>query len=921
MYIIVQNIDLHVYKLKNSAQSQLSRVILLIVWMLKYNKQCCEIEVQDYLVVYPQLNESNPFKQMVNKPEIRLDILIFVNKLSATQQNLNMGVGTSPNMAPPVSTTQIVNNSTFSGGAASGTPDESGNLVVKGEVQQMDTTVFVDNAETAQRDESQVSHVDPRWFTINDTQTTEQSIKDYLAKPIVLLSGNLTIADTLTSISAREMPFSAWSNLIWTEKLRGYYGIRMDMRFRLVVNANRFQQGRYMLGWVPLGGMGPSVNNTKSVLFRQMHMATLVQRTTIPHAELDIATTTSCEILVPFASVHTFYPLNAMTLPGGSFNSTLGYVCLYPYSPLVSPAGSTVASFTLYCSFENVTLFGAASPQSLATEREISHKLNGPISGVAAAFSRGFTEISNIPLLSSYAKGAAWISDRIAKTAKVFGFVKPTQGDSMSKMMILNNPGHSNVDGDSEARTLSYLAKPAVVAIDGHSGTDYDEMDFSYVARKFAWYDTFTWTTSSSGTLYTFDVQPHLLKIIGGAAHYLPVGFVTSFFEQWRGSIKVRLKFVKTEFHSGRLMVCFFPTDEIASNQTSPEYVNRHIIDIREYNEFTFEIPYISRYAWSTAGTRTGVLSIRVVDALVAPATVSSTVTILAEVAAGDDMQWSIASAVTSMQPTQFVPQSLGNPNKISINIGNTQTMGDSITPSAFTIGDQITSFRSMLKRYYPVVPSSRALVNTSTRANGLILDVYHDLIPIRALVPAADSVTCDIVGAVASCYTFWGGGIRIKDVLATGLVGDPASIFTSNMSTVSFVPKFNGAEQDFWFNLNPPSTIALKNVHQIIQNVWENGTLVTEIPQYTRTLKRCIPDAWFWRPNVADPDSVSYRDNLTQGYVRIATPAGLGAVPALADYDYHNIYRSLADDGEFSLFISIPPMVNASTSGYYPLY
>jgi hypothetical protein len=833
--------------------------------------------------------------------------------------------GGSNATSKPVGVSGMLQSNTPSSGTFTGTPDTSDNTVVKGEVQEMGTTIFVDNAETAQKDESTVVHIDPRWFHINDTQQTEQSIKDFLAKPMIVASGNLSTTDTLTFIGSYPMPYyviGGASRVMYSEKLRGYFGIRMDMRFRMVVNANRFQQGRYILGWVPTGGMGPSPLDTKSDEFRKAHMATLVQRTTIPHTELDIATTTSCELLVPYASIHTFYPLNAMTLSGGSLNSTLGWLNYFPYSPLVTPSGSTVASFTIYASLENVTLFGAASPQSLVAEREIGHKSNGPISSVATAFSKGFNEIASIPLLSSYAKSAAWISDRIAKAAKIFGYAKPTAGDSIGKIMILNNPGHSHVDGDSDTRALSYFAKPATVMLDGMSGTEFDEMDFAYIARKFAWLATVTWTTSSSGQIYSYPVGAENYVSLGGAVHLLPVGLMSALFTQWRGSIKVRLKFVKTEFHSGRLMVCFFPIDEIASNTTSPEYVNRHIIDIREYNEFTFEIPYISRYAWMPINGKTGILSVRVVDQLVAPASVSSSISILVEVAGGDDIQWSVPGVNPSLEPGEFVPQSgLSDPNKIAVNIGNTQTMGDPIAPSAYAIGDQITSFRTLLKRFYPLLPDSRSNTNTTTRLNSPMFILNVDLIPIRSLAAATNTVECDTIGMIASCYTFWGGSIRIKDVVSPGLTANPNLAATSNTTVATFVPTITGADSLMWQNLSSGTGAVNWNTHQVLQNTWLNNALTVEVPQYTRGLKRCIPDAWFSYLTVPDPDKVSYRANLTQGRLQIGIPAGLGTVTPVADYDLHNLYRSLGDDGEFSLFISIPPMFTPSNSLRYQMY
>jgi hypothetical protein len=507
------------------------------------------------------------------------------------------------------------------------------------------TTDFVDDAQVTKRDESANASRNELLNSINDTQMTTQSLMDFLSKPIVLRSGNFSTTDTYSFLDSISMPYTALTNTqgsMYLNKLRGYYGIAMDMRFRLVINANRFQQGRYCVGWVPLCSPAATTSQLKNLLFNNMHMASLIQRTTVPHVEIDLATGTSAELLVPFTTTANFYSITEAL--SGSDVHPLGFINLYPYSPLVSPAGSTVASYTLYVSFENIRLFGAASPQSGISDREVSNKNNGPVSSVAMAMSRGFREFAQIPLLSSYAKSISWVMGRTANVASMFGFDKPIQGDSITKMMILNAPSHSNTDGDSDVRSLSLYQKPGTVQVDGLFGTDYDEMDFSYIVRKYAWFQTASWTTSSPvGNLFSLDVRPSVgIASIGGALHFTPLCFVTDMFQNWRGSIRFKFKIVKTEFHSGRLSFAFYPTDDVASYVADPYYVNRVIVDIRDTTEVELIVPYISRTPWQYIGDRIGVVAIDVVDPLVAPSTVSSTVTLLCEVAGGDDFEVAI---------------------------------------------------------------------------------------------------------------------------------------------------------------------------------------------------------------------------------------------------------------------------------------
>jgi len=781
--------------------------------------------------------------------------------------------------------------------------------------------VFVDDADVVQRDESNVAHINSLWNQMNDTQRTEQSLKDFLSKPIVLTSGTFKVTDTYSTLDFFTMPYAAFQSAqgdMWVQKLMGYYGIRCDIRFRLVVNANKFQQGRYCLGWVPLAGATNTTSNLKNVTFNNMHMATIVQRTTVPHVEIDLNTQTTAELLIPFMSVHNFWPLNSVL--ASQDRSPLGYINLYPYSPLVSPTGSTVATYTLYVSLENVTLFGASAPQGLQ-DREISNKSNGPISGVATAFAKGFKEFATIPLLSSYAHSISWVADRIAKTASVFGFSKPTQGDSITKMQILNNPAHCNIDGDSDSRALSYMSKPGIIPINGLSGTDLDEMDFSYVARKYANFATFAWTTASSGTLFQTTVTPIKFLTVGATGNYPPVTFLANLFNLWRGSIKFRFKIVKTQFHSGRLSFSFFPTDE-SSFTGGSHYVDRVIIDVRDHIEVELVIPWISRYAYLGRGVSIGDIKVEVVDGLVAPSSVSSSISILVEIAGGDDIEFAQPGNVTFV-PTFFVPQSglIDAEQKcISMTIGSSTVTSNAIAASSFTQGDKISSFRPLLRRFSKIVANNNNIANTR-RPNSGTMSVYPDAMPILATGTATYFNIPDMLTTVGSCYMLWNGGVRLKNVLSLGLSATPGNITTSNCTAVTL----HSSTANTSFITTSDTVLAgvlQAPEHQVLQQTFNNNAVTVEVPQYTRTLARNIADVLIYQNDVNSSFNAYQNAGATQAIVQFTLPAGLGTPAAVnANYDIHNLYRSMADDGSFSGFISVPPLAQNGgvwVSGFY---
>jgi hypothetical protein len=831
-----------------------------------------------------------------------------------------------------------------------GTPEDSSVAAISGIASQNATTTFVDDAHITQRDDTHVAHLSSSIFNLNDSQQRAQDLMDFLSKPIVIQQGNFSISDTYAFFSSLSMPYGAFNaaqGVVWNQKLAGFFGIRMDMRFKLVINANPFQQGRYALGWTPLAGMSRTTSQLKAFNVNNMHNASLVQRTTVPHVEIDISSGTSAELLVPFVSTTSFYPLNAIL--AGNDENTLGFINLYPYSPLVSPAGSTVASYTLYVSFENISLFGAASAQSAFRKKkgnpEVAQKGMGPISGIATSISKGFKEFTTIPLIGGVATDVAWIADRVASVASIFGFSKPNAGSNATRMEIVNAPTHSTVDGDSNARSLAMYSQPGVSHLDGLSGTDYDEMDFSYIVRKYAWFKTLTYSTSSPvGTLATLDVNPRIGVVVNsGVVNFTPVTFVSAYFQNWRGSLKYRFKIVKTPFHSGRLAFSFYPTDE-SSYVANPAYVNRIIVDIREKSDVEIIVPYISRHPWHpcdvAVNTRTGVLVVEVVDPLIAPATVSSSVSLLVELAGGDDMEFSLPNDL-QLQPINAVPQSAfekpaGQEDTIiSATVGSSSVTSDPIIHASTCIGEKITSFRPFLRRFYPV---RRGIVGpTYTDGEDTSqLNFIPDIIQGTTQTTGMGSfIQGDPYSTIGACYALSRGGVRIRDVLDMGLIqtgaaATPATVqatmgsLATNMS-VTLIPLLNFGSPTKPFVGSAATADDPFMYSLVMQNMSQNNTITVEVPQYTSGYARAVGDIINFStttPGVGTSyNATSYSSN-SKCTVNFNLPASF--VSNLSNpngYSLHNLYRSMADDASFSTFVSVPSLAPTSTTKKFGFY
>ena len=251
--------------------------------------------------------------------------------------------------------------------------------------------------------------------------------------------------------------------------------------------------------------------------------------------------------------------------------------------------------------------------------------------------------------------------------------------------------------------------------------------------------------------------------VSGAYSHFTPLMFVSKFFVSWRGSIKYRFKFVKTQFHSGRLSFTFYPTQGTIAYTGGPQYVHRWIVDIRDNSEIEIVVPYIADTQYKDIFQKTGVLSVDIVDPLVAPGTVQTSISILVETAGGDDYEVAIPSA-WNYSPSIVVPQS-GVPNAYNImtgTIGSSQVNADPNIASSVAIGEKVSNFRAYLKRFSRVRPNTGA--NTSTLLlNSPGVAFIPDFIPVIATTPGTDYWQPDLTAVVAMCYGMWRGGVRLS--------------------------------------------------------------------------------------------------------------------------------------------------------------
>jgi len=788
----------------------------------------------------------------------------------------------------------------------------------KTDVEVTGTTTFINDKESRLVEKPHQASISSL-LTSNSYQNAEQNIKDFLSKPIRLASGAFATTDAGNTIIAQHImaTIAASSQFgVWTSKLKGFYAARFTMVFRMVVNATRFQQGRYILAFCPSGGVGGPPAESWFV----SHSAKLLQVVQQPHAELDISTETEVVLKIPFTMNQTAIPITTFFSGEGLWD--LGCLYLRPYSALVAASGSSSADYTIYLSLEDVELYGAATQSGASrVPRNGKSKKRGNISNVeqdqmgVGPFETGFKglslvsdSLSKIPLLSQFAGTAKWASDYAAGVCSKFGWCKPTDICPVTKTKRMIFPNFSNVDGADTSQVLALSQENIVEVCEGFSGSDLDEMNFSYLTSIQNYYGTFSFaTTNNSGDLLqTINLAPadnHMFDTWSDHQTVKAMGtlnFVSSFHEFYRGSLIVKLKFVKTEFHSGRIAVAFFPlygVTPVSYTYDDSAYVNRVILDLRENNEIEFLIPYISTAPYRDVNDPYGFIKIFCVDPLIAPNTVSSSISCIVELYGSNELEFAVPKYNNATLYLPTATQSGGDRISAKEYVGLKklgESTFDEIVSSANCIGEKIVSFRSLIKR-----PFLWTRYNANSHVDGSYQQLAYIPFQLTRSYWTGSEINntgySDMIDQLASCYALSRGGVRHKLVSDTG---------SQTVIITQLLPTFNNSGIIPGYGSNPVGKIHNYGTLSVDSAIYGNCATAISRPDLTGGIEVQIPQYQVNHSRVnamcINPSGSYYND------IRYGAP-NLNVLLNFAQNDSGNVFRAGADDYSLGCFVSIP--------------
>lgn len=682
----------------------------------------------------------------------------------------------------------------------------------------MATTTFHNDADSNQ---TQAVHTEFKTLSESILDSAKigavDDIISFLAKPYAINTGQISNNNTYGQVLETWNLYQDTLNFpVYTEKLKGFTYFRATTEIRIQVNAQRFQAGRYFLVYNPAASINGAYGNTTN--FRNFSLVQLTQR---PRIEIDLGTGTEAVLSVPY-----IFPTSAYSLVEGRGNP--GSVSLVCYSPLragQSDSPPYSVDYTIWVSYKDVELsgptyrplaFGTQMAEGKAPVRRVAaseYKKAGAWSETFDSVGSAAKMLTKIPIVGDLAGPVSWACDIAGGLASAFGFSKkPTQQEQMP--VNLGVPHDFNhTDGLDNSLPLSVFRTNEVEALPGFAGTSVDEMNLRYLFSIPSYYAKFTFSTSSTegSAIYSADLTPHQFKedgsLVNGSNTYAfesmtPVCFFSKMFMYYRGSFKFTFKIVKTEFHSGRVLLTYTPFTNINPSVTESAYTHREIIDIRDRSDFTFVVPYISGSDWRPVYNNNdqqssyGRITVVVLNALRAPSTCNANVDFLVEVSAAEDYE--VACPIQPLGGTNIdtnVNDQIGpfwtqmdvipSATKIADKVIGSASIApsDGISHTKYCIGESVTSVKQLLLRFSEMINTSG--VTTVTDFNPFVIAGV-------GVGPLGGNYTSgygDYFSLIGSCYAFQRGSVKIGLYSPDNTLASKALLYVpSNASDDQFI-------------------------------------------------------------------------------------------------------------------------------------
>lgn len=620
------------------------------------------------------------------------------------------------------------------------------------------------------------------------------NLTDFMKRPFDVLKAEwtkTTSAGVELIPNGISLPDVFFNNPMVFEKLRGFLGLKGTIRAKIMINAQKFQQGALLLYWIP--------NYDNIQVKANMVQQSLAGKSGCGHIVINCEGGTEQTIDIPYVNQHIYY--NMATNQGN-----YGRLFLTPLLQLAATDTSSVGiRIQMWMENPQPVFATSAVPVLSQSASQIEEKAKHPSDSGPLTKGGGLDVGAVIGAVKQASLKPSYLSRTAANLMEMLGLSKPTQNAAIHRTSLRTNSYMANYNGEFMGHKMALASDNELASMSAPAGTATDEMLISTLVKAPTYFKTFTVKTRQANGDYgenyiAFYDLVHPMKFVpasnqpGGILNSTFMGYTASAFGQWRGGIKYNFTVAKTCFHSGTLRVSYIPgiydaafgipnsTDSSKSDYTPEFQLERcyqQTYDLRDLTEFSFVVPYASTRPYlacvnpfgSAAATiakrnwASGMLIVDVFIPLVAPAAISQSLEIAVWVSGADDLTFAnpTAPSVYPYSPVPVPSQSFSM-DEATDRVAAIQATDDNmnksrpktdLTASALCTGEVILSVSALMKRFGPFYEPGTVLADTAIFAAPFD---FRD--PVTA---SAQLVLFDFIDYFSYLYAFYRGGMRLS--------------------------------------------------------------------------------------------------------------------------------------------------------------
>lgn len=576
------------------------------------------------------------------------------------------------------------------------------------------TVVFVDSGTQAKADPP-VNSVPSQSLAAGCYILDDQNLIDYFAKPYIISSISWTTETPLTELVSFEVPSDIIAQSpVMLNRIQYWRGFRGDVVFDFEINPAQSQSGKLLCVFQPFTRV-----SSNRYYARWYHLTSLTQ---MPKLEIDLATDTGGEMIIPFRLPAAYYPVQNV------FDTTqiedYGTLTITPYAPLRGGGSLTITTRVSFrpetVKLVNPTIRPLVAPpiidhtfKARAKKRDVEHSV-GPVSAVLNSVSRVASTLASVPSFSVVAGPVSWVTAAAAGAASMLGYSNPRQERPPKLVISRMAPDLCTTDQALPAYVYAFTGASRVGSVPSNSLCDLDEMHFSYLLPMCTFESSAVWSTASPvntdffGQQVPFDLGRVVTNTPPTAywIHYAPWRAIAMLFDQYHFSVILKIKIAKTRFHTGKLLVVF--DTDVDADAPTVETANpawQVVIDISKGSEWAIKLPYSNHNHYSNYAQNYGRVHVLVQNQLQAAGGAATAVDLIFETCVDSDASFGYPVDVGHWNTSGgTLPSDAVQP------LTHLVTLGPNIDPVSYESacqGDTCHSLRTYLKRGVEVTNGS----------------------------------------------------------------------------------------------------------------------------------------------------------------------------------------------------------------------